>query len=175
LGHELFKSTPDTFSVPFIQGDVFNSSHLAIVPPTTHLDVSSPPLSSLKDLTSLNQLRGRVSAIHASAFFHLFSESEQLHLARALGGLLSPEPNSIIFGQHGSNPTNGWRSIPVFGNNGRDLFCHNPESWTELWDGGVFEKGTVRVECVLDEVERPDYGFHPGMKFYQLTWAVIRM
>jgi len=38
--------------------------------------------------------------MYASLLFHLFSEEKQLHLLRALAGLLSPEPGSMIFGLH---------------------------------------------------------------------------
>ena len=55
------------------------------------------------------------------------------------------------------------------------MFCHNPESWAELWDGDVFEKGAVKVESVLTEVQRPDYGFDESRKFYLITWSVTRL
>lgn len=31
----------------------------------------------------------------------------------------------------------------------RARFAHSQESWEALWDGGVFEKGTVKVESRL--------------------------
>jgi len=34
------------------------------------------------------------------------------------------------------------------------MFCHSPDSWTELWDGGVFEKWTVRVEATVKESKK---------------------
>ncbi|THH07312.1 hypothetical protein EW146_g9357 [Bondarzewia mesenterica] len=153
LGHELFKDTAESFPVHFIPGDAFDSSHLKIVPPFTTI---SPPKSSvpaLSTLTSLNPLLGHVSAIHASAFFHLFQEDGQLHLAKALAGLLSPQPGSMIFGEHGSCPVKGLRNSAV---KGYSMFCHSPESWKQLWEEDVFEKGTFKVEAKLREVERPD-------------------
>ncbi|KAI0066448.1 hypothetical protein BV25DRAFT_1820396 [Artomyces pyxidatus] len=175
LGHKLFKSSPETFPVPFIAGDAFSPSHLEIVPPFT---LASPPTTQKPDLsalTSLNPLHGHVSAIHASAFFHLFSEEQQLHLARALAGLLSPEPGSMIFGAHGSLPEKGFRLSLISGEKG--MFCHSPDSWTELWDGVVFEKGTVKVETVLTQQERMQEvtQLAPGTVFYLLTWSVTRL
>jgi len=172
-GHKLFKSTPETFPVPFIAGDAFDPAHLDIVPPFT---ITTPPTTlvpTLSTLTSLNPLRGHISAIHASSFFHLFQEEGQLHLARALAGLLSPEPNSMIFGLHGGGLVKGPRSEPI---NGRSMFCHSPDSWTELWGGVVFEKGTVKVETQLTEVTREEYaGFAPEIKVHVLSWCVTRL
>ncbi|KAI0823142.1 hypothetical protein BC628DRAFT_1417830 [Trametes gibbosa] len=157
LGHKLFKSSQETFPVPFIAGD-------------------------LSALTSLNPLLGHVSAIHASAFFHLFNEERQLKLAQTLAGLLSPEPGSMILGAHGGLPRKGFRQESgVVLNLGRvfPMFCHCPESWKELWDGQVFKKGTVKVDAILHETERKDYaalsGIAAGTKFFLLVWSVTRL
>lgn len=175
IGHQLFNSSFEAFPVPFIAGDAFDPNHLAIVPPFTQ---SNPPSSSapdLKTLTSLNPLHGHVSAIHASSFFHLFREAQQQHLAQALAGLLSPQPGSIIFGQHGALPVKGFRSPDGIVKDG-DMFCHSPESWTELWDGGVFAKDIVKVETKLVQIERPEFDTGPvPRKHYMLTWSVTRI
>ena len=86
----------------------------------------------------------------------LFGEEKQLHLARALAGLLSPEPGSLILGAHGGRPEKGLRVEMLRPNShGVTMFCHSPESWVEMWET-VFEKGTVKVEATLKEVERRD-------------------
>ncbi|KAI0662437.1 hypothetical protein C8Q70DRAFT_908972 [Cubamyces menziesii] len=170
LGHKLFRSTQESFPVKFIAGDVFDSSHVAIVPPI--YTPASEPVPDLSGLTSLNPLHGHVSAIHASAFFHLFDEAKQEHIARALAGLLSAEPGSMILGTHGSAPTKGPKSFS-FGLDAEDthtMFCHSPESWKELWDGQVFKKGSVNVETRLIEVE--GLGQH---RFFFLEWCVTRL
>ncbi|KAI0053446.1 hypothetical protein FA95DRAFT_1481572 [Auriscalpium vulgare] len=187
LGHIAFKSTPETFPVPFIAGDAFSPSHLEIVPPFNNASPPTTPVPDLKTLTSLNPLRGHVSAIHASAFFHLFQEAEQLTLARALAALLSPETGSMLFGEHAGLPLKGARrSLIGLG----DRFTHSPESWADLWDGEVFEKGTVRVETELRKMEQDSLNsaiaaVHgeerakametEGFKFYWLTWSVTRL
>ncbi|KAH9846619.1 hypothetical protein C2E23DRAFT_570651 [Lenzites betulinus] len=180
LGHKLFKSTQESFPVPFIPGDVFDPKHIETVPP--FYSPPDTPRPELSTLTSLNPLRGHVSAIHASAFFHLFDEERQLKVAHTLAGLLSPEPGSMIIGAHGGLPTKGLRQeMGVVLNLGRvfPMFCHGPESWTELWDGQVFKKGTVKVEAALRVTERKDYaamsGIDPGTKFYLLVWSVTRL
>ncbi|KAI8983391.1 hypothetical protein BD414DRAFT_490779 [Trametes punicea] len=180
LGHKLFKSTPETFPVPFVAGDAFDPAHLEAVPPLySPADTPTPELSTL---TSLNPLRGHVSAIHASAFFHLFDEDKQFQLAQALAGLLSPEPGSMLLGSHGGRPEKGYRAetgTRQRAHGGGPMFCHSPDSWTELWDGQVFKKGTVKVEAVLRETERRDLknvsGVEPGAKFYLLDWSVVRL
>ncbi|KAI0278205.1 hypothetical protein BGY98DRAFT_1096883 [Russula aff. rugulosa BPL654] len=93
LGHKLFKTTQETYPIAFVPGDVFDPNHLEIFPlkvSSAQASTRDPPSGSVPDLrslTSLNPLRGRVFAIHASSFFHSFSEEKQLHLARALAGL----------------------------------------------------------------------------------------
>ncbi|PIL30914.1 hypothetical protein GSI_07083 [Ganoderma sinense ZZ0214-1] len=173
MGHKLFRSTPKTFPVPFVPGDAFDPAFLE---PTTPAPPSDPR-PGLSTLTSLNPLRGHVSAIHASSFFHLFDEEKQLELAKALAGLLSPEPGSIILGAHGGGPEKGLR-VETFGPNSHEIkmFCHSPESWKEMWDGQVFEKGTVKVEADLIEVKRTDLVDVPEeTKFYIQLWSVTRL
>ncbi|THG92561.1 hypothetical protein EW026_g8377, partial [Hermanssonia centrifuga] len=174
VGHKLFKSTPETFPVPFIPGDAFNSVFLAPAPVSTSLpDGPVPPLSSL---TSLTPLIGRLSVIHASSFFHLFNEELQLQLAKRLGSLLSPEPGSFIFGSHAGLPEGGLRSLNLRGSaRVVEMFCHSPESWKELWEKEVFGEGKVKVEAFLTEVQRQDL---PDMiidKRYIMVWSATRL
>jgi len=137
LGHKLFKTTQETYPIAFIPGDVFDPNHLEIAPPmassaqaSTGTGAGDPPSGSapdLRSLTSLNSLHGRVFAIHASALFHLFGEEKQLHLARALAGLLSPEPGSMIVGlQRGVPEKKGFQPSAM----GRDhrVWCHSPRA-----------------------------------------------
>ncbi|KAI0320558.1 hypothetical protein OF83DRAFT_567380 [Amylostereum chailletii] len=177
LGHELFKTTPETFTVPFIAGNAFDATCLEIVQPFTKTLSPTTSRPTLTTLTTLNPLRGHVSAIHASAFFHLFNEEGQLHLARAIAGLLSPEPGSMIFGRHGALPEKGLR--PASKGMEKTMFCHDPDSWRELWDGGVFEKGSVRVETTLEaldeSVSMKAFEMLEGAKFWLLTWKVTRL
>jgi len=123
----------------------------------------------------LTPLSGHLSAIHASSFFHLFDEPQQFELARALAGLLSPEPGSLIFGEHGAKPVKGYRTDAPPRQDGTYQFCHSPESWTELWDGVVFNKGTVKVETTLVEIDRKDLTNKEGVSFYVMAWSVTRL
>lgn len=163
------------FPIPFIPGDAFDPGFLETIGP--FYSPPSEPRPDLSTLTSLNPLRGHVSAIHASSFFHLFSEEKQLQLAKALAGLLSPEPGSVLLGAHGGRPVKGLR-VEMYRPNshGITMFCHCPESWKELWDGQVFKKGTVKVEAGLVEIERKDLThISEETKFYLLWWSVTRL
>jgi len=177
LGHRLFKSTPELFPVPFVSGDIFDANYLASTPP---FYVSPPtPAPALSSLTSLAPLQGHVSAIHAAMFFHLFDEEKQLMLAQRFASLLSPVPGSLIFGRHYSADVKGARvGIPAGdGTPGVSrLFCHSPQSWTALWNGGMFRQGTVKVEVELKELSFEVYvKAPPERKLYLMLWTVTRL
>ncbi|KAF4596473.1 hypothetical protein EYR40_007829 [Pleurotus pulmonarius] len=70
--HELFRTTPKTFSVKFVPGDVFDPAHIASREP-----FYEPPSTPVPDLQSLTSLQGHISAIHASSFVHLFNKEQQ--------------------------------------------------------------------------------------------------
>ena len=168
MGHKLFKSTPESFPVPFIAGDAFDPQFLAPSPILSVLPTA--PLPRLNTLTSLTPLVGCISAIHASAFFHLFSEEKQLDMAKRLASLLSSEPGSMIFGGHVGLPEKGHRdrknSHQIF------MFCHSPESWKDLWENQVFAPGQVKVEAILQDSVRIS---RPNEKNSFLVWSVTRL
>ena len=166
MGHALFNTTPATYPISFVPGDAFDPNMLRIVPPFDEAPSTEKP--DLSTLTSLNPLAGRCAVIYASNFFHLFSEENQLHLARALAGLLSPLPGSMICGEHAGNRQKG----VVHGelaNRTFDMFQHSPESWSTMWDE-VFAKGKVKVDTKLDLVDLPT-----EMEYYRLQWSVVRL
>ncbi|KAJ3754831.1 hypothetical protein EV360DRAFT_50895 [Lentinula raphanica] len=164
FGHELFNSDPSTFPVTFVQGNVLDDSFITIQSPlnpvhdlsnaSTDSDLSSLSLQSLFSLTpnsypepqSLNPLRGYLSAIHTSAFFHLFDQAEQILIAKKLASILSPLPGSIIFGsQIGADvPMEGVRN-----GSGTLFYRHSPDSWKEMWEKEVFggKANMIRVEA----------------------------
>ncbi|KAF9481164.1 hypothetical protein BDN70DRAFT_855524 [Pholiota conissans] len=198
-GHDLFNSTPETFPAAFVPGDVFDPAMLkprgAFI---TEEDIASIPTTTppLKELTSLTPLQGKISAIHASSFFHLFQEDKQLELAHLLASLLSPEKGSVIFGQHGARPIKGYRTEAIHVQPLKDedgntippvqMFCHSPESWKELWTEQIFAgpdgKGSerIKVDTQLVEVFRKDLhsaflNYTEDMKFYLMSWCITRL
>ncbi|KAH9891082.1 hypothetical protein C8Q73DRAFT_702819 [Cubamyces lactineus] len=171
LGHKLFCSTADTFPARFIPGNVFDPAHLA-VHPVIDSSIVPGPIPDLPNLTSLNPLHGHVSVIHASNFFHLFHEEQQAHIARALAGLLSPMPGSMILGVHMISLEKGYKVESLESDSGEGvvtMFHHSPESWLELWDGQVFERGMIKVETNLI------YRDMAGEKAPFLQWCVTRL
>jgi len=171
LGHELFRSTVDSFPVTFVAGDAFDPKFLE--PHAPFYDAPQTGRPDLSSLTSLTPLQGHLSIIHASAFFHLFDEEQQFRLAKSVAGLLSPVPGSMIFGSHGGAERKGKRPENLQrkdGRTSRGMFCHSPESWQELWDGQVFEKGTVKVEAHLGSG-----GMYTTTEWRMLFWSVTRL
>ncbi|KAG1750165.1 hypothetical protein EDB19DRAFT_1678657 [Suillus lakei] len=164
LGRKLFKSSSEP--ILFIPGDVFDPTFLSITPPASSVPEGAMP--DIQTLQSLTDLHGRVGVIHASKLFHLFDEEKQLELARALGGLLSCEPGSIICGTHTIALEKGVVRHTVLGVD-ISYFCHSQESWTSLWDGVVFEKGQVKLET---RTSTHDVG---GVPFCLLHWSVTRL
>ncbi|KAJ3990131.1 hypothetical protein F5890DRAFT_698552 [Lentinula detonsa] len=156
FGHDLFHSNTSTFPVLFIPGNVLDSSFISIQPPLqfeeSPSDFSSVSLESLLSINSesqsLNPLRGYLSAIHTSAFFHLFDKDEQILIAKKLASLLSPLPGSVIFGsQRGADePQEGARN-----STGTLYYRHSPETWKEMWEKDVFggKVDLIRVDAGL--------------------------
>jgi hypothetical protein len=148
---------------------------LGVVPPSAK--ISLPNTEKPRDLhkvKTLNELQGHVSAIVTGSFFHLFEEEMQTEIARKLAGLLSPEPGSMLLGMHGGQPEAGiWNPT----GSDRFMFCHSPDSWTQLWEG-IFGKGNVEVKaCIRKENAALDrYGTYPGNKeqYHILGWSVER-
>ena len=179
LGHELFRSTPASFPVPFLEGDILDTSFLIPAPilPTSN----TPPAADLDALplnkvTSLSQLHGRLSAIFTGAFFHLFKFDGQAHVARLLASLLSPLPGSMLFGVQGGRAVKGeWRPAE-----GTRMNCHSPESWRELWED-VFAEAGARVEAkarLRKEIGGISmFGTYPENTehYHVLEWSVTRV
>ena len=172
MGHKLFRTTPETYPAKFLVGDAFDDAHLC---PTAPVPSGGSPL--VASVTTLTELRGHISAVHASSFFHLFDEEKQFDLAKRIGSLLDLRPGSIIFGSHGAMPVKGQRQGSF-----RKAFAHSPESWTELWEEQIFERGQVKVTTTLVEVdmvaERADRILPlvvEGHKPHWLFWSIERL
>ncbi len=172
MGHKLFHTTSTSFPAPFVPGNALTDEHLRVLPVLATGSTPNTPRPDLSALTSLNPLRGHVSTIHAANVFHLFSEPEQMRLARSLAGLLSPVPGSIVAGWHGGAQEKGEKTV-VRGVDGSTLtqFLHSPKSWTELWDGEVFERGTVKVDVELVYYKNE----YADREFFFLRWSVVRL
>ncbi|KAI0762267.1 hypothetical protein C8Q74DRAFT_1207056 [Fomes fomentarius] len=175
-GHVLFRDTPETFPVPFIEGDVFNPDFLAVQPPLAHADAPNEPAPALARVQSLNELRGHVSAVFMGKFLHLFDEAAQARIARALAGILSPAPGSMLFGVQGALAERG-----QFRPTGSDftMFCHSPETLGKVFEDAFGGPGTIRFESRLtSEPGGPTYfDTWPGnaKPFVCQEWSVTRL
>ena len=176
VGHELYRSTPETFPVPFVQGDILDPTYLAPAPIlSTSSTAPLEPLPVLREVKTLNELHGKISAIWASAFFHLFEFDVQVLVARKLAGLLSPLPGSIIFGCHtGMIEKQRWDVA------GSKTDYHSPESLKELWVDLFAEAGVkVEVEARLRPLKSgvDEWGLYPEnmkQRFY-MDWSMTRL
>lgn len=173
LGYKLFKDSPEKFPVPFLAGDAFDPSFFLrspIQPTFDSTPSTTAPAPSLSEIKNLTALAGRVSAIHATNFFHLFDEPKQLALAQLFAGLLDPRPGSMIFGSHVGLVEKGdlaWRGESMW-----PMFCHSPASWADMWKG-VFGDVSVRVEATAVEYQGiRDVKLDGAM---QLMWSVTRV
>lgn len=140
---QLFQAAENEKPINFIEGDIFDDEFL-----DTSLQDSPTAFSrdtSLQDLQSLTELRGQVCGIQVSMLFHLFSEGDQLKIAKKLGTLLSSVPGSIILGNHIGLAEAG---IHTRNSSGIRMFCHSPQTWSEMWQE-VFPKGTVQIDAKL--------------------------
>ncbi|KAM5540078.1 hypothetical protein V8D89_006218 [Ganoderma adspersum] len=172
MGHKLFHTDSKSFPATFVPGNALTDEHLEVFPILPAGSTAGTPRPDLTSLNSLNPLRGHVAAIYLGNVFHLFTEQEQVRLARGLAGLLSPEPGSVITGWHAGAPQKGEKTMARGISNESSItqFLHSPETWRALWDGEVFAKGTVKVEADLVGYKTE---FAAG-EFYFLRWSVTR-
>lgn len=113
------------------------------------------------DDTRLNALRGKVTIIHASSFFHLFNRVQQLGIGKRLVSFIKPgTTNALVFGrQMGTRKPGSAR-----GHTRSAAFLHNESSFQKLWDEigeltgtkwtVMFEHG-VEDPNIMDDTPRP--------------------
>ena len=95
-GYEFYCDS-DTCQIPFFVADIFD---IVLCPFPQAANNARP---SLKDVQSLNELRGRVKYIYAGSLFHLFDEGTQEAIARRLATLLDVSKENgpaVLFGRH---------------------------------------------------------------------------
>ena len=91
--------------------------------------------------------KGRVSAIHAGSFFHLFNDDQQIELLKRCAKLLSEGKGSIIIGrQLGSKDPRNLR--------GDTFYVHSPQSWEtvckEVFQGTAIKYRAELVSFIKD-------------------------
>jgi len=145
-GHKLYNDEA-TCPIHFFSDDMFN------IPAEAQPAASVPSGDfSLRSVTSLGHLVGRMAYIYTGALFHLFDEDTQFAIALRLAVLLKREPGSTIFGRHQGLETAGYINDHL----GRVRYGHSPTSWQQLWeavfrglDGPNFELQRLRVNVAM--------------------------
>lgn len=165
IGHRLFCSTPKTFPIKFIQGDIFDQSTLS--------DYQSPSSSrpDIPSLQTLTPLKAHATTITLQMVFHLFDLKRQHVLAKRLASLLSPAPGSLIVGRQMGDTTA--RTL-MLGKSPH--FIHNPSSWERMWSD-VFPKGSVEFKTTLIDLPPHLRSGASGMLGISqfLTWSIRRL
>ena len=111
VGYDLFRDR-DTLKSEFIVSDILDDNSELV-----------------------NRLTGQLDIVNTLAFFHLFDWDKQVAIAKRIVGLLRPHAGSLLVGRHIGciNPHND-PSKRVLG------YCHNEETWKQLWE--VVERET---------------------------------
>ena len=90
---------------------------------------------------------------------------------------LSPEPGSMIFGAHSSQPADGQREYTNA--RGKRIYAFSPEDWEELWNGEIFKKGTVEVKSEIVERDLRMVGPMPAhsdrKRAFAMWWSIKRL
>ena len=112
---------------------------------------------------------GRISAIVEKTPVNSSTEEKQLHVAKALAGLLSAQPGSVICGYQVGTLKQGKANATVIRGSNHQSFTHSPKTWSSLWDGEVFEKGSVEIETELVELPlRVE-------QLFMMKWSAVRL
>ena len=162
--------------IRFIQGDILDSSYLTPVAPLPTRDYELESVPDLGSISVLNELQHNFSAIHLSAVFHLFPESAQVHLAKALAGLLAPHSGACIFGWAVASTGPDAELVRVqSGVSHSRLWVYSPASWRQLWEE-VFGEIRIKVRAEIRDFEN-DVGvlLENGEKPRMLVWSITRV
>ncbi|KAF4122705.1 hypothetical protein GMORB2_7012 [Geosmithia morbida] len=86
------------------------------------------------DDTRLARLEGQITMVHADSFFHLFTWTQQLYIAKRIVGFLKPgTKNAMVFGTQAGTLVSEPRdrsSVP----SPSSPYLHDQESFQQLWD-----------------------------------------
>lgn len=112
----------------------------------------------------------KMTFIHATSFFHLFTWDEQVRAATRMVRFLRPgSPDVMLFGRQVGTmlpPRDGG------GRAGSDkVYLHNAGSWQRLWDEVGARTGT-RWRAVMEPTERIETGVESSLR--KMTFCVVR-
>ncbi|KAI0026258.1 hypothetical protein F4780DRAFT_18691 [Xylariomycetidae sp. FL0641] len=153
-GYDLFRDR-GKLKARFVAGDLLAGDD------SQEEDEAEPPPGDLRALD------GKITFIHATSFFHLFSWDDQVRAAARMVRFLDPaDPDVMIFGRHvgstaktavsGAGAGGGGSGSPSLdvttdgparpgtaADHRRRRFLHTPETWQRLWDEVGRRTGTA--------------------------------
>ncbi|KAI1174680.1 hypothetical protein F4777DRAFT_373174 [Nemania sp. FL0916] len=131
-------------------------------------------------IDALSALDGKMTLVHATSFFHLFTWSEQIRAASRVVRFLDPQRSDVmIFGRQVGTLApplplpvpRGTRSSST-GGGGDKVFLHNADTWQRLWEE-VGERTGTRWRAALEPVDRIDIGV-PETALRKMSFCVVR-
>ncbi|KAI5119845.1 hypothetical protein M0805_008411 [Coniferiporia weirii] len=172
-GYTLFADR-DTCEITFLASDVFELEFNA------EPAACGPSTRAFHETTTLSDLRGRLTHVHAGALFHLFDEETQRALAIRLLKLLlvppgcvigdTPATGAIIFGRHQGLEKSGVIDEYM----GKERYGHDTASWSEMWHSAfaALYGEAFAAEHVVVDAELRAAGVLGGSKVDWLFWSV---
>ncbi|KAI1341122.1 hypothetical protein F5Y15DRAFT_414244 [Xylariaceae sp. FL0016] len=148
-GYDLFRDR-DKLRATFVAGDLLASSSSSSS--SSSSPSSSPNGEDESEKDGLDALDGRMTFIHATSFFHLFTWDEQVLAATRMARFLDPDDaDAMIFGRQVGTSVPGARVGP----RGDAVYLHSAETWQQLWDEVGRRTGTAwRTQVDLMEDTR---------------------
>jgi hypothetical protein len=84
---------------------------------------------------NLDDVKGKVTLLYTGAVFHLFNEENQRIFTEKISSLVAKDKEVVVFGSHRGAEQKGPRDH----RSGGILFCHDPQSWKDLWTEALGE------------------------------------
>jgi hypothetical protein len=113
-------------------------------------------------------LDGKMTFIHATSFFHLFTWGDQVRAAKRMLRFLDPKRQDVmIFGRQV-----GTMLPRDHGKAGSDkVYLHNATTWQMLWDE-VGEHTGTRWKATMEPTERVETGIESSLR--KMSFCVLR-
>ncbi|KAI0436320.1 hypothetical protein F4803DRAFT_566945 [Xylaria telfairii] len=156
LGFDLFRDR-DTFKGRFVTGDILRPN------PNQDRDQG-------KEDDALDVLDGKMTFIHATSFFHLFTWDDQVRAASRMVRFLHPHRADVmLFGRQV-----GTMLPRDNGKAGSDkVYLHNAASWQRLWDE-VGERTGTRWRTTMEPTEKIATGGGVESSLRKMSFCVLR-
>ncbi|KAI1429680.1 hypothetical protein F5Y12DRAFT_330481 [Xylaria sp. FL1777] len=121
-----------------------------------------------EDDERLDVFDGKMTFIHATSFFHLFTWNDQVRVATRMVRFLQPERQDVmIFGRQVGT------TLPR--NNGKagsdKVYLHNADSWQKLWDE-VGERTGTKWKTTMEPTETIETGIESSLR--KMTFCVSK-